>query len=67
MEQSASSAYGLMDVRSVAAYLGISERSVWSQTAPRGPLACVRLGSSVRYRPADVEAFVAGQRVEARA
>lgn len=29
--------------------LGISLKSLWSLTAPRGPLPVVRLGRSVRY------------------
>lgn len=35
--------------REAAKALGISERTLWGQTAPRGPLPCVRLGRSVVY------------------
>jgi len=34
-----------------AGMLSISERSLWGRTAPRGPIPCVRIGSSVRYSP----------------
>ena len=51
----------LYSVKQAAEYLGLSERSVWAMTAPRGELAAVKLGRSVRYRPEDLEAFVASR------
>ena len=48
----------LLDVRTVAAALGCSERTARDLIA-RGKLAAVRLGGSVRVRPADLLAFVA--------
>ena len=41
--------------------LSICEKSLWSLTAPRGPIKCVRLGRSVRYSPDALRAFVAQQ------
>ena len=39
----------LMKPREAAEALGISEKTLWSRTAPRGPIPVVRLGRSVRY------------------
>ena len=44
---------------------GVSARWLWSATAPRGPIPCVRLGRRVVYRVADLTAFAEAQRVEA--
>ncbi len=51
----------LYSVKEAAAYLSLSQRTVWEMTAPRGELAVVKLGRSVRYRPEDLEAFVAAR------
>lgn len=45
--------------REAAAALSISERTLWSLTAPRGPIPCVRAGRSVLYRVADLNAWLA--------
>ena len=45
---------------------GVSARWLWSATAPRGPIPCVRLGRRVLYRPADLAAFVEAQRLVQR-
>ena len=42
----------LLSARDAAHALSISERTLWSMTAPRGPVPAVRLGSRVLY-PAD--------------
>ena len=39
----------------------ISERQLWAQTQPRGPIPCVRIGNSVRYSPEALQAFIASQ------
>src|SRR5262245_29013350 len=44
----------LVDARTAARLLAISERSLWALTAPRGPIACVRIGRAVRYDPRDL-------------
>ncbi len=41
--------------------LGISTRTLWAQTEPRGPIPCVRIGSSVRYSPESLRTFVVNQ------
>jgi len=48
----------LLSVREAAKMLAISERTLWSITAPRGPLPCVRIGRSVRYDLRDLQAFI---------
>lgn len=51
--------------REAAQALGISARTLWSLTAPRGPIPCVRLGdgqrSAVLYRVADLDAWLASR------
>lgn len=47
--------------REAAQALGISERTLWSLTAPRGPLPCVKIGRSVRYCPDALKAYLASQ------
>ena len=48
--------------REAARALGISARTLWGLTAPRGPIPCVRLGSGKRrtvlYPTADLEAWL---------
>jgi hypothetical protein len=44
----------LLKPKDAAALLNISERHLWSLSQPRGPIAVVRLGESVRYDPADL-------------
>jgi predicted DNA-binding transcriptional regulator AlpA len=39
----------LLRPREAAHVLSISERLLWSMTAPRGPIPVVRIGSAVRY------------------
>ncbi len=46
--------------------LAISERSLWSLTAPCGPIPCVRLGRSVRYAPEDLAEFIASRKTGER-
>ena len=50
--------HGLLTVKQTADLLGVCTRTVWNLTAPRGPLAAVRVGRALRYDPADVQAFV---------
>lgn len=51
----------LYSVKEAAAYMGVSQRTVWEWTAPRGDLPVVKLGRSRRYRPEDLQAFVAAR------
>ena len=51
--------------REAAAALGISARTLWGLTAPRGPIPCVRVGSGKRrtvlYPTAMLEQWLAEQ------
>jgi predicted DNA-binding transcriptional regulator AlpA len=48
----------LLNIREVADQTGLCEKSVWNSTAPRGALACVKMGARVMYRPEDVAAWI---------
>ncbi len=49
----------LMNAREVAARLGVSERWVRDHTTRRSPkIRAVKLGTLIRYRPADVDTFM---------
>jgi len=50
----------LLDAREVAAKLGVSERFIRDHTTRRSPrIPGVKLGKLLRYRPSDVEVFMA--------
>jgi len=51
----------LLTPREAAETLSVCEKSLWSLTAPRGPIKCVRLGRSVRYSIEALREFVAQQ------
>jgi hypothetical protein len=48
--------------REAAKALGISERTLWGLTAPRGPIPCLRVGQGKRqtvlYPTADLQAWL---------
>lgn len=49
-----------LDLREAAASLGISDRTLWALTAPRGPIRAVRVGRrSIRYYIRDLERYLA--------
>ncbi|MBN2580959.1 MAG: helix-turn-helix domain-containing protein [Pirellulales bacterium] len=51
--------------REAAKALGISPRTLWGLTAPRGPIPCARVGSGKRrtvlYPTADLQAWLSRQ------
>lgn len=49
----------LLKPHEAAASLSLSERTLWKYTAPRGPIPCCRIGSSIRYRVEDLRAYIA--------
>lgn len=51
----------LLKSRQAAPVLEISERQLWAQTTPRGPIPCVRIGNCVRYSPEALQAYIASQ------
>ena len=54
----------LLKPTEAAETLGICTRTLWSLTAPRGTLSCVRVGKAVRYAPIDIEEFIDQQRLD---
>jgi excisionase family DNA binding protein len=45
--------------REAAQALGLSERSLWALTAPRGPIPAAKVGRAVLYRYGDLQAWLA--------
>lgn len=54
----------LVDSKEAARMLSLGARSLWSLTAPRGPIPSVRIGTAVRYSVSSLEEFV--KRTEVR-
>jgi predicted DNA-binding transcriptional regulator AlpA len=57
-DESCNKTFKLWDAKKTSTFLGISQRTLWNLTTPRGGLACVKLGRNVRYNPKDLEAYV---------
>ena len=57
---------GLMNENEVASLLGITVATLRKRRLFQRPPAYLKIGRSVRYARADVEQFVASQRVEAK-
>lgn len=51
----------LSNARETAATLGISERTLWKLTQPRGPIPCIRLGSCIRYSARQIDEWIRSQ------
>lgn len=51
----------LYKAREAAKRLAVSERTLWSQTEPRGTIPAVRIGKSVRYSEAALDEWIAHQ------
>lgn len=47
-----------VDARTAAALIGISERSLFDLTEPRGPIACVRLPNRRLFSVAELERWL---------
>ena len=57
----------LVDARTAARMLSFSERTLWSLTAPRGPIHCIRVSKrGVRYAVADLERFIESHKEQPR-
>ncbi len=52
----------LVSAREAAASLSICEKTLWSNTAPRGSIPFVRIGARVLYDPADLRAWIDAQK-----
>ena len=53
----------LLTIREAAAFLRLSERTIWELTGPRGDLPAIRFRRSVRYSHADLLDYVERHRV----
>lgn len=55
--------------REAAKALGVSPRTLWGLTTPRGPIPCLRLGvgkrRTVLYPVAELQAWLSGQAIVA--
>lgn len=52
----------LLSVREASLALGVSPRTLFSCTAPRGPIPVVKIGGRVLYAIGDLQTFIAAQR-----
>lgn len=48
----------LVDAKEAAELLSVGSRTLWTMTAPRGPLPSVRLGRAVRYSVSSLAEFI---------
>ncbi len=48
----------LVGVREAARLLSVGQRTLWTQTAPRGPIPVVRIGKAVRYAVDDLQTWI---------
>lgn len=55
----------LWDINQTAEFVGVSSRTIWAETVPRGTLRVVRVGRLTKYRPADVERWIESQTANA--
>lgn len=53
----------LLRVDQVARLLGVSERTIFSITAPRGELVAMKIGGSLRYDPADIQLYLESRKI----
>ena len=54
----------LLSIRETAKCIGVSEKTLWTLTAPRGPIPAIRFGRAVRYSPDDLRAWIKQSRQE---
>ncbi len=56
----------LLSAREAAQTLGVSTRTLWALSAPRGRIPVIKIGGRVLYAIADLHDFIAAQRQEVR-
>ncbi len=52
----------LLSARDAAAALSICEKTLWSNTVPRGSIPMVRIGSRTLYDPTDLLVWIDAQK-----
>lgn len=50
---------GLLPVDEAARYLAVCEKTLYTLTAPRGPIKAVRIGRAIRYSRRALDQFIA--------
>ena len=50
-----------LNAKQAAKAFGISEKTLWSYSKPRGPIPCVRVGKRVVYSVSALQAFLEQQ------
>lgn len=58
----ATSTPALLSAKEAAKHLGVSQRTLWAISAPRGPLPVVRIGSRCLYDPVDLANYIDAQK-----
>jgi excisionase family DNA binding protein len=53
----------LLSAREAAKALSVSERTLWSMTAPRGPIPAVKIGTRVLYSVTALQKWIDAQAV----
>jgi DNA-binding transcriptional regulator YdaS (Cro superfamily) len=48
----------LFRAKEAAKLLSVSERQLWQQTSPRGPIPATRIGNCVRYSRKALQSFI---------
>lgn len=56
-----------LSARDAAKFLAVCEKTLWSYSAPRGPIPCIKVGRSVRYDVDDLRAFMDSRKLSATA
>ncbi|MHB1033516.1 MAG: helix-turn-helix domain-containing protein [Pirellulales bacterium] len=54
----------LLDAKAAAKTLSVSPRTLWGLSAPRGPIPTIRVARRVLYPVADLQRWIARNRVE---
>lgn len=52
----------LLSARDAAKALAVSPRTLWTISAPRGPLPVVKIGTRCLYDPADLAKYIEAQK-----
>jgi hypothetical protein len=57
----------LLSTKEAAKYLGVSPRTLWGISAPRGPLPVVKIGTRCLYDPVDLAKYIDTQKTKGAA
>jgi hypothetical protein len=64
MNESAFPPARLQSTKEARITLGVSARTLWAITAPRGPLPVVKIGTRCLYDPVDLAKYIEGQKTK---